>query len=196
MNKKKISIGLNILIVFVEILGLVLCFNELGLNSFAYYTLLSNVYLLISCILFLFKNKIKSRIVDIMKFGSTLSVLITFIVVIFILGPNKDLTYHFLLLEGANMYYHLICPVLGVITFLFFDDIKISGIKDVVGAFLFTIIYSIVILLLNIFKVIVGPYHFLRIYENPIYMSLFWIIIILGGAFLLGMCLEKVKNKI
>ena len=29
MNKKKISIGLNILIVFVEILGLVLCFNEL-----------------------------------------------------------------------------------------------------------------------------------------------------------------------
>ena len=43
MNKKKISIGLNILIIFVEILGLVLCFNQLGLNSFVYYTLLSNV---------------------------------------------------------------------------------------------------------------------------------------------------------
>ena len=196
MNKKKISIGLNILIIFIEILGLVLCFNQLGLNSFVYYTLLSNVYLMISCILYLFKNKIKSRIVDIMKFGSTLSVFITFIVVIFVLGPNKELTYHFLLLEGANMYYHLICPVLGIITFLFFDDVKISGIKDVVGAFVFTIIYSVVILLLNIFKVVVGPYPFLRIYENPIYMSLFWIIIILGGAFLLGMCLEKVKNKI
>ena len=196
MNKKKISIGLNVLIIIVEIIGLILCYKELGINSFIYYTLLSNLFLLISCILYLFKNKIKSRVVDIMKFGSTLSVTVTFLVVLFILGPNKDLTYHFLLLEGANFFYHLVCPVLGIITFLFFDDVKISGFKDVLGAFVFTVLYSIVILTLNIFKVIVGPYPFLRVYENPLFVSLLWIVILECGTILLGIGLEKLKNKI
>lgn len=196
MNKKKISIGLNIIIIIVEIIGLILCYKELGINSFIYYTLLSNLFLLISCILYLFKNKIKSRVVDIMKFGSTLSVTVTFLVVLFILGPNKDLTYHFLLLEGANFFYHLVCPVLGIITFLFFDDVKISGFKDVLGAFVFTVLYSIVILTLNIFKVIVGPYPFLRVYENPLFVSLLWIVILECGTILLGIGLEKLKNKI
>ena len=196
MNKKKISIGLNILIIILEIIGFILIFMSLGLGSFVYYTLLSNLFLLLSCILYLFKNRIKSRIVDIMKFGSTLSVLITFLVVLFVLGPNKELTYHFLLLEGANFYYHLVCPVLGIIIFLFFDDVRISGFRDVLGAFTFTIIYSIVIIILNILKVIVGPYPFLRIYENPIYATLLWIVIIEGGAILLGMGLEKLKNTI
>ena len=196
MNKKKLSINFNILIVVIEIIGLILYYKELGIDSLVYYTILSNLFLLVSCILYLFKNKIKSRVVDIMKFGSTLSVTITFIVVLLILGPTKELTYNFLLLEGANFYYHLVCPILGIITFLFFDDIKISGIKDVLGAFVFTIIYSIIILSLNIFKVIVGPYPFLKVYENPVHMSFIWIVLILGGSFLLGIALEKIKNKI
>ena len=196
MNKKKISIGLNLLIIVIEIIGFVLCYRELGINSFIYYTLLSNLFLLVASILYLFKNIIKSRIVDIIKFGSTLSVLITFLVVIFVLGPNKELTYHFLLFEGANFYYHLVCPVLGIITFLFFDDVRISGFRDVLGAFTFTVLYSIVIISLNILKVIVGPYPFLRIYENPIYATLIWIVVLEGGAILLGMGLEKLKNII
>ena len=114
----------------------------------------------------------------------------------FILGPNKDLTYHFLLLEVANFFYHLVCPVLGIITFLFFDDVKISGFKDVLGAFVFTVLYSIVILTLNIFKVIVGPYPFLRVYQNPLFVSLLWIVILECGTILLGIGLEKLKNKI
>ena len=144
MDKKKVSIGLNILIIILEIIGFVLIFMSLGFGSFIYYTLLSNLFLLVTCILYLFKNKIKSRIVDVLKFGSTLSVLITFLVVLFVLGPNKELTYHFLLLEGSNFYYHLVCPILGIITFIFFDDIKISGFRDVLGSLGFTIIYSIV----------------------------------------------------
>lgn len=194
MNKKKVSIGLNILIIILEIIGFVLILMSLGLDSFVYYTLLSNLFLLVACILYLFKNKIKSRIVDVLKFGSTLSVLITFLVVLFVLGPNKELTYHFLLLEGSNFYYHLVCPILGIITFIFFDDIKISGFKDVLGSLGFTIIYSIVILILNIFKVIVGPYPFLRIYENPLYATVFWFVLIEGGALLLGLGLEKLKK--
>ena len=196
MNKKKLSTSFNILIVVIEIIGLILYYKELGIDSLVYYTILSNLFLLVSCILYLFKSRIKSRVIDIMKFGSTLSVTITFLVVIFVLGPTKELTYNFLLLEGANFYYHLICPVLGIITFLFIDDIKISGIKDVLGAFVFTIIYSIIILSLNIFKVIVGPYPFLKVYENSVYVSFIWIVLILGGSFLLGIALEKIKNKI
>jgi len=196
MNKKKISIFLNILIIILEIIGIFLSVKSLGTNVFIYYTQLSNLFLLVTAILYLFKDYIKSRIIDIMKFGSTLSVLITFLVVIFVLGPTTNLGYKWLLLEGANLLYHITCPILAVITFLFFDNIKIKGFKDVLGAFVFTLVYSIVFILLNIFGVLEGPYPFLMVRSNPIYESIFWIVVIDGGAILLGYILEKIKNKI
>ena len=194
MNRKKISLVLNIIIVVLELIGQFMCFKSIGVNGFIYYTQLSNLFLLIACILYLFKKKIKLRIVDLLKFGSTLSVLITFIVVLLVLSSFYSL--HWLLFVDANLYLHFLCPVLGVITFLFFDDIKISGIKDVFGAFIFTLLYSVVFIALNILRVVEGPYPFLLVYENPIYMSLFWIVIIEGGALFLGFLLEKIKCKL
>ena len=196
MNKKKISVCLNVLLIVLEIIGLFLSIKSLGTNVFIYYTQLSNLFLLVTAILYLFNNYIKSRIIDIMKFGSTLSVLITFLVVIFVLGPTTNLGYKWLLFEGANLLYHVTCPILAVITFLFFDNIKINGLKDVLGAFVFTFIYSIVFILLNLFGVLEGPYPFLMVRSNPIYESIFWFIVIDGGAILLGMGLEKLKNII
>ncbi len=196
MNKKKISVCLNVLLIVLEIIGLFLSIKSLGTNVFIYYTQLSNLFLLVTAILYLFNNYIKSRIIDIMKFGSTLSVLITFLVVIFVLGPTTNLGYKWLLFEGANLLYHVTCPILAVITFLFFDNIKINGLKDVLGAFAFTFIYSMVFILLNLFGVLEGPYPFLMVRSNPIYESIFWFIVIDGGAILLGMGLEKLKNII
>ena len=196
MIKKSISNVLNLIIIILEIIGLVICFSSMGFGCFIYYTQLSNLFLLIASTIYLFRYRFKSRVVDILKFGATLSVLLTFLVVLFVLGIITDLGYHWLFLEGSNLYCHLICPLLGAITFLFFDDVKLKGLKDIIGALVFTIIYSIVLLVLNFMRVVEGPYPFLLVYKNPVYESVLWIILIEGGAFLLGYVLEKAKKSI
>jgi hypothetical protein len=41
-----------------------------------------------------------------------------------------------------------------------------------------------------------GPYPFLHPLDNPIYISIMWFVVIVGGAFVLAMLLEMAKNKI
>ena len=194
MNRKKIDIVLNILIIILEIIGLFKCFKSLGFNSLIYYTQLSNIFLFISSLLFLFKKRIKSRIVDLFKFGSTLSVMITFLVVLFVLSGYYNL--HWLLFEEANLYLHFLCPILGLIAFMFFDDIYFESNKDIFLSLIFTIIYSVVLIILNILRLVSGPYPFLLVYKNPIYITFLWLILIEGGAILISFLLKVVKQRI
>ena len=195
--KKKMDLYLNVLIIILEIVGLVLSITTLKEQLFLYYTQDSNILLLISSLLYvIFYNKDEKKFVSLLKYGATLSVLVTFIVVILVLGPMNDLSYEWLLLYKANLYYHMICPILALIAFLFFDKIHIKGIKDNLWAMGFTIIYTIVLVILNLAKVVYGPYSFLHLYENPVYMSVIWFLVIDGGAFGLVKILEVLKNKI
>ena len=194
--KKKMDIYLNVLIIILEIIGLVLSIKSLGGKVFLYYTQDSNLFLLLTSLLYLLTyNKKDKKVVGILKYGATLSVFITFIVVITILNPTMNLSYRWLLLEESNLYYHTLCPILGVITFIFFDKYEIKGIKANFLSLVFTLIYTVVFIILNLVKVVKGPYPFLYIYENPIWVTIIWFIVIDGGAILLAKLLEFVKQK-
>ena len=194
--KKRMDIYLNILIIIMEIIGLVLSIQALGSKVFLYYTQDSNLFLMLTSLLYLITYKKKNKkLVGILKYGATLSVLITFIVVVLVLKPTMHLSYRWLMLEKSNLFYHTLCPIVGVITFVFFDKIKVKGVKDNLYSLIFTFIYTIVFLVLNIIKVVEGPYPFLMIYKNPIWVSILWFIVIEGGAFLLARVLEICKRK-
>ncbi len=94
--KKRESIILNLLIIILEIIGLVLSFKEIGKSAIMYYTQLSNIFLLIASILYLVFLDEKRRFVSIIKYSATVSVIITFLVVLFILGPTYDFNYNWL----------------------------------------------------------------------------------------------------
>ena len=195
--KKKMDLYLNILIIILEVIGLVLSVGMLKEKVFLYYTQDSNIFLLVASLLYLINyNKKENKLISVMKYGATLSVLVTFLVVIFVLGPTKDLTYKWLLFDGANLYYHILCPIIAFITFIFFDKVHIGGIKDNIYAMVFTFVYGIILIILNIAKVVDGPYPFLHLYANPIYISIIWIIILYGGTFALTKLLELIKNRI
>ena len=194
--KKRMDIYLNILIIIMEIIGLVLSIQALGSKVFLYYTQDSNLFLMLTSLLYLITYKKKNKkLVGILKYGATLSVLITFIVVVLVLKPTMHLSYRWLMFEKSNLFYHTLCPIVGVITFVFFDKIKVKGVKDNLYSLIFTFIYTIVFLVLNIIKVVEGPYPFLMIYKNPIWVSILWFIVIEGGAFLLARVLEICKRK-
>ena len=195
--RKKIGLFLNLLIIALEIVGLFLSIDFLKDKMFLYYTQDSNLLLLIATLLYVLNyNKKENKVIGLLKYGATLSVLVTFLVVIFILGPTTNLTYNWLLFDGANLYYHTVCPILAFITFVFFDKISVKGYKDNLWGLLFTIIYSIVLVTLNLLRIVDGPYPFLHPLDNPIYISIMWFVVIVGGAFVLAMLLEMAKNKI
>ena len=194
--KKKMDIYLNVLIIILEIIGLVISIKALGGKVFQYYTQDSNLFLLLTSIIYLITYNKDKKVISKLKYGATLSVLITFIIVITVLKPTMGLSYHWLLLEDANLFYHTLCPILAVITFLFFDKVEVKGFKDNMYALIFTFIYTVIFVILNILKIVEGPYAFLLVYKNPLWQTIMWFIIIEGGAFLLAKLLELGKRKL
>ena len=78
---------------------------------------------------------------------------------------------------------------------MFFESHNIKGLKDNFRAIYFTLIYAAIFITLNILKVYEGPYPFLMVYKQPVYMSIIWFILIVGGAFGIGKGIMWVKNK-
>ena len=122
--------------------------------------------------------------------------LVTFSVVVFVLTPyySKYIIIWIFFL-GSKLFYHTLCSIIIFISFMFFESHNIKGLKDNIRAIYFTIIYAIVFITLNILKVYEGPYPFLMVYKQPVYMSITWFIIIVGGAFGIGKLIMWVKNK-
>lgn len=192
--QRNVSIALSIIIIILEIIALIVCYNSFGINL-AYYTIDSNIFLLISTILYLITINNVPKIVQLLKYSSTLSVFITFLVVVFVLYPMYDFNFQFMFLDGPNLYMHVLCPLLAVISFIFFDSNEIeNSLKNNLRSLYFTIIYAIILISLNILNVVSGPYPFLKVNQQSPLMSVFWIVLILGGALILSKALLFLKD--
>jgi len=199
MNKKKnITLYLNILIIILELIGLFITLKTAHKIEIKYYTECSNIMMLITSFLltcYLLKKKTIPKWLNILTHMSVLGLTVTFLVVLFILSPMYNFNYGLLLFRGSMLYFHTLCPIISIITYFFSSQIHIAK-KEIKYTMLFTIIYSIVILLLNIFRILEGPYPFLMVYKQPIYMSIIWIILLEGSAYLLSIVLYKIKKRI
>ena len=194
MEKRNAGIVLSVIIIILEIIALIVCYNSFGINL-AYYTIDSNIFLLISTILYLITINNVPKIVQLLKYSSTLSVFITFLVVVFVLYPMYDFNFQFMFLNGPNLYMHVLCPLLAVISFIFFDSNEIeNSLKNNLRSLYFTIIYAIILISLNILNVVSGPYPFLKVNQQSPLMSVFWIVLILGGALILSKVLLFLKD--
>ena len=195
MKKIDVGICLNALLIILEIVALMQCFDALGSIDFAYYTIDSNIFLLISAILYLVTRKNIPQIVQFAKYSSTLSVLITFLVVVFVLYPMSDFNFEFLFLVGPNPLMHVLCPIMALISFLFFEENNLeNSLKNNFRALYFTVIYAAIMIGLNILKIVVGPYPFFKFYEQSVLISILWILGIFIGAFILSRLLMMFKE--
>lgn len=199
MKKRNLSIVFSFIIIILEIIGLIVCYNSFGRIDLVYYTIDSNIFLLISTILYLLTIKNVPRTVQLLKYSSTLSVFITFLVVVFVLYPMYDFNFQFMFLDGPNLYMHVLCPLLALISFIFFDVNEIeNSFKNNLRSLYFTILYAIILISLNFLNIVSGPYPFLKVNEQPPLMTVFWIVLIMGGSLILSWALLFLKdmNKI
>ncbi len=201
-NKLIISLGINILIIMLELIGFFIVTRNLKFQTFIYYTQDSNLLLLISSMIYSYYlilqlqgKKVKiPKWFTILRFTATLSVLVTFVVVLTVLTPMFSNGLVGAFLEGSMLYHHLLCPLLGVGSFIFIEGYKLDK-KDAFKSLYFTIAYAIVFIFLNTFNIVDGPYPFLRVHEQSIFISMLWVILIHGGAYLSSLLLIFLNKK-
>lgn len=154
---KKKSLILNIIIVLLTIFASFIMFTGIKLTNgaeplletskigmFKFFTVDSNIFMGITSLLFIIKtlkNKEITKNMYILKLMSTTSVTLTFLVVFMYLGPiSKDGIKS--MLQNSNLFFHLIIPVLSIITFIKYEKSNLN-LKDTIYGIIPTIIYAL-----------------------------------------------------
>lgn len=163
MKKNKIAFILNVLIVLMVSFASLMMFTGIkithgvepvlestGLSIFRFFTVDSNLFQSIMSLIFacyeykLIKGKISyiSKKLYILKFMSTVAVCLTFLVVLFYLGPIAKgglLS----LLRNSNLFLHLLVPVTSIICFVFFESSNKLKAKDTFYGLVPVMIYAV-----------------------------------------------------
>lgn len=120
---------------------------------------------------------------------------VTFLVVLFILpGMTKAGGLKHLLFYGSMLYMHFLCPAISLLGFLLFEKEPPLTNKHLLIALMPTFLYAAVTITLNLLKLMHGPYPFLYVYEQPVYMSVIWFLIVVGGAVAIAWILKKLSG--
>lgn len=192
MNRKKqFSLISNLLIAGMELGALLLCFIFEWPRTFKYYTTISNVFAGISCFLLALYQIINYKtgkeipyFAIIFKYISACMLSVTFLVVLFVLVPaSGDVNEMIRLLFSPKLlFHHTLCPILCIISFVLFEnEYKIKK-KYILYSLIPTFLYAIIFIFLNAFNIVNGPYFFLKINNQPIYMSIIWFFAIMSLA--------------
>ena len=192
MSKKKLALIINIIIIIVELLAFgknLLVDHNIAIE---YYTNDSNILALISSILFIiFYNKNKEFVKDI-RFIATSCLTVTLLVVIFILSPMYEFNYKLLMFTDNFFILHTLAPILSIISYVALEDRSNKNYLCLA----FTTLYAIIMIVLNVLNIVDGPYPFLRVNTQDILVSLLWGVIIIGGSYLISLCLNLLNKKI
>ena len=190
--KKRIDIIIHVLIIILEVLGFIRAIRHEGRLAIEFYTDLSNLMALITSVLYLvFYNK-QNKFINSLYFVTATMLTITLLVVIFVLGPMYSFDYKWLILQGSHFIMHLVCPLLFISVYLFHKKRNDNKYIPVIV----TLVYGIVLITLNLLKVVDGPYPFLRVYNQSIFISILWGILLLSVSLVISMLLIKLNNKI
>ncbi len=194
---------INIALVIMEIIGTTYCFIDGGIASLRFYTVLSNIMCgLINLVYVIFymknmnlDNVLVPKWLKTLRFITVTCLMVTFIVVITVLIPiNGVESISGYLFERANLFHHLLCPLIMTITYLILEKEVKLGRREEMFAALPTVLYAIVTLILNLMRVLYGPYPFLHVYEQSVFTSIMWIVLIVGGSYVLAIGLNKINR--
>lgn len=221
MIKKKLPLILNIIVIISSLIGLIKTFSDytfMSTSALYYYTIQSNILITIIMIIFaiynLFNFKI-TQILYIIKYIFTIGITITFLVFLLMLTPQIITTGNIeYLFSITNLTLHFISPIISIISFIFFDNLKFNKKYYYLGLTmpLLYLIFSFFVAKINpvgIFKNFDGttskfPYFFLD-YETNGWFSItndffkvgtfYWIIIIFCVILLISVLLLNMNNK-
>ena len=193
-NKEKV---LSVLFILLEVAAIITTIISIGKIQIEFYTEDSNIFALIVTIIYsyyLFSNKKVPKLVNILRLSSLVMLMITFLTVSLVLVPiyRMDLSFAY---WGPNFFYHLVCPILFFINYAFVSKKEEFSTKYLFISTTPTIIYGIILIAMNVIVKGYGPYPFLYVYEQPVYLSVLWILIFFMTNLVITICLSKLSKK-
>lgn len=166
-----------------------MCYASIGWSMLIYYTQLSNLFLLIAATVCVAasaralrdkKRKISDKVFRLFHAATSVTT-VTFLVVIFVLSwMYGDLVY--ILTGGSMLFTHTLCPILGIIIHFYFAPKNFTK-RAAKQALIFTLAYAIIAIAMNLLHLWHGPYPFLYVYEQPIWASIMWMVVLLAAAY-------------
>ncbi len=212
-DEKALMLG-HFVLLLLECIVVLHGLQEDGLGTFRFYTTVSNLLCGIGSAFLLFfllqrKNQegrgVLSKalqgkgetwafppFLSVLRYISSVCLALTFFVVLLVLGPENGFAHEFL--DGSRFFSHLLCPFLSIFLFLVMEEKRFISTADIGKALGVTLLYAIPLLILNGMGLVSGPYSFLKIREQSIGKTIFWIVTILLGNALLAFALQKAKN--
>lgn len=201
----KIDIFLfNLMLVALEIMGIKRAFKY-SCRTLRFYTTDSNIFLcitstvmMITALVCIIKKCDIPKAILILKYFSVCCITMTFIVVIAVLLPGKvsDGYGPHIMYKGAQIYHHTVCPILAIVTFIFIEKKEKFSKVFIRFAYIPTVIYGIVIVILNLKGIVYGPYPFLRITTQSRLETVKWFCILIIVARSINSTMYLVKHPI
>ena len=199
-TKQKFAILLSLITVGAQLYSTVVLIIERGWLAFQYYTMDSNIFAAITSILMIFSLLSKGTVsqkVHNLRYYSTCCVTVTFIVVIAILIPLDGIeNFASWLFEGTDFWLHTVGPLLNIASFLFLEQGNKVTKRETFLALIPTMVYAVIAIVLNLVKVIYGPYPFLHVYEQSIFMTFVWLIVISALVYGIALLLKFGNTKL
>ena len=222
LSKKQAVIALimNLAMAFAGIFGAVnnFYYSDTRWGMMIYYTCNSNILgaaagimLAVFYVRMLVNGKSVPGWAIIVKYLSVCCLTITFLVTAFILTPmmaidaslygmSGSLTFlesaKFMLLGNITLWHHLLNPLFAFFSFLLFERLPTPPAKSLAFALIPTGLYAVISVTLNVLRIWHGPYPFLYVYEQPLWMSIIWFAIVVGGAAGISYLIARMKKPV
>lgn len=217
MRKIKISFILNILIFILSLLGILIMFLNIkfmpgtdllktkGLENLKFFTVDSNILVGLISLMFSYfeylviKNKKEfiPTYMYVLKLVGTIGVTLTFLTTAFYLAPSIPNGYY-ALYRNSNLFFHLIIPLLSIISFVFFERTNKIKFKYVILCLIpilcYGVFYTLNILLHLDNGVINKEYDFYMFAQGGVNTIVFIFLIIQLFSYLISIILWKLNR--
>jgi len=133
-----------------------------GIPAIAFYTIQSNLIGLLSSLMFLIGTLRKKELpfVRNMRFCACITLFVTFLIVIFVLVWFTDPLV--LLFDRNNLFHHILIPIMTLVSYIYFEP-HADDVNTIRFPVIYSILYSIVMVILNILGIVDGPYPFFMV---------------------------------
>ena len=209
MNKEKrravSALIVDGLAALCALIGSVEHFGREGFAMLRWYTVLSNVFLLAAaaiCIYYELGALLGKRFflptwARVTRYLATVMISMTFVVVVFIFAPWIGLPEGLvaMVFNATSIWHHLLAPLFGILGYLLFVPLRQGDKKLPLLATLPTLVYAVVVTILNALRVLHGPYPFFYVYEQPLWASALWFVALWLLALLLAWALWRPFRK-
>ena len=190
-KNNKLALGSNILLIVLASLGLY--FSIVDKNAFLYYSDNAGMFALSSSIIYVIivlAKKEPNFLCLALRYVSTACLVLTLVGTFYVATTTGE-NYLDSFIKGSHLFNNLLCPIVSFVSFTMFEgDRRLNKKKTIWYALIPTVIYGIIMLVCNVTNTFTGPYSFMMINDNPVYVTVivFIVTIILNyviGRFLL-----------